>query len=74
MRDRPGIGVAETRFVPDMRIIRRGGSQSDQARRFIAKIPLHAIDACTSLGFQLANDFAICVEDFELDWILWRCL
>ena len=69
MGDWTGIRIAKTWLVPDMRVIGRGGSQRDHARRFVAKVPSHTIHASASLGLQLADYFPVWIENFKLHWV-----
>src|ERR1700756_3228412 len=68
------IGIAEARFIPDVRIVRGRCPQRDQSGSFIAQVPWHAIHARTSLRFELSDHLTVRVEDLKLDRIFRRGL
>ena len=70
VRDRPRVGIAEARFVPDVRVVGRQSSQRNQSRRLIAKVPFHTIHAGATLRFEFSDHLAFRVQNFKLDRIL----
>src|SRR5215472_13793731 len=70
MCDRSRIGIAESRLLPDARIVRCNGPQRDYPRRLVTQIPLEAVDAGNPLLLQLSHGSSGGVEDFELYGVL----
>ena len=56
VRDGPRVGIAKARLFPDVRIVGCHRAQGNDARRVIAQIPLHAVDADDEiLSFSCAS-------------------
>src|SRR5438105_15819070 len=74
MGDGPRISIAEARLVPDVRILRSGGAQSDQTRRLIMKVPGHAVQSGFGMGLDFADGLSIGACDPNLHLFLRRRL
>src|SRR5579864_7270248 len=71
MQNLARIATAETALFPDMGISLRCSAERDELRRIVKEIPDGAVHARASrLAFELANDGASRIEDFNF----WRSL
>src|SRR5438128_1832016 len=66
------VGVTEARLVPDVRIFRSCGAQSDQTRRLIMQIPGHAVQSGFGVSLDLADGLSVGARNLNLHLFLRR--
>src|SRR5919201_6399317 len=65
MRDRSKLLSAEARLVPDVRILRRRGSQLHVMRLVVSEIPVHTIEAGMTGTMHRPNSAAAGVQNLH---------
>ena len=71
MSDGTRIFALEAILLKDVRIFGRNRAQRDGSHAVVAHVPRSAVDAGMPGGGHLADDVALCVEDLDLDGLLW---